>query len=221
MPLTNKFACFWCKSCRQIARIILLALGFGLLLPPVTLANWVPTLPLQTSHERHTATVMHSGQVLVAGGYDSNSYYPDNILKSSEIYDPISHSWTNTVGHLSYERFWHTATLLGDGQVLVSGGQSTYLAGEELYHPDPGTWRTVGKLNTSRYGHAATLLPNNLVLVTGGSSGLDEEEPNSTIPSRRPGVIPALCRPTINFIPPPCSSTARSWLSVEAFTVAT
>jgi N-acetylneuraminic acid mutarotase len=71
-------------------------------------------------------------------------------------------------------RFGHTATLLSDGKVLVTGGTSgayTSLAPlktAELYDPANGTWTSIAAMAGTRFGHTATLLPNGKVLVVGG-----------------------------------------------------
>ena len=64
----------------------------------------------------HTATLLPSGKVLVAGGYDDGG-----TLSSAELYDPASGTWTAT-GSLGTARYDHTATLLPSGKVLVAGG---------------------------------------------------------------------------------------------------
>ena len=78
-------------------------------------------------------------------------------------------TFSNT-GSLTTARFYHTATLLPNGKVLVVGGRGTSgaLNGAELYDPISGTWSATGSLNTDRYLHTATLLPNGKVLVAGG-----------------------------------------------------
>ena len=78
-------------------------------------------------------------------------------------------SWTAT-GSLNTARYFHTATLLPNGMVLVAGGLAlaALLASAELYDPASGTWTATGSLNTARYLHTATLLPNGKVLVAGG-----------------------------------------------------
>ncbi|MES2659022.1 MAG: kelch repeat-containing protein [Verrucomicrobiota bacterium] len=84
-------------------------------------------------------------------------------------------------GSLVTARNNHTATLLADGKVLVTGGfgDSEPLDTAELYDPDSGEWTETGSLGTARYSHTATLLADGKVLVTGGhgiSDPLDSAE---------------------------------------------
>jgi hypothetical protein len=73
-------------------------------------------------------------------------------------------------------RYYHTATLLSDGRVLVAGGTGprpqTFpnpgLASTELYDPATDNWTVTGSLNAGRLLHTATLLLNGKVLVAGG-----------------------------------------------------
>ena len=76
-------------------------------------------------------------------------------------------------GTLTTARDYHTATLLPDGRVLVSGGYSgtAALPSAELYDPSTGIWTVTGSLGTPRYNHTATLLPNGRALVSGGFNG--------------------------------------------------
>src|SRR5439155_1166664 len=65
----------------------------------------------------------------------------------------------------------HTATLLQDGHLLVTGGgnDDSNMASAQLYHPAIGMWQRIGNMNHERRKHTATLLPNGQVLVTGGT----------------------------------------------------
>ena len=66
-----------------------------------------------------------------------------------------------------------TATLLGDGRVLVAGGgnpNGRAGASAELYDPPSGSWSATGSMNDPR-GGAAALLQDGRVLVAGGGTG--------------------------------------------------
>ena len=75
-------------------------------------------------------------------------------------------------GSTAVARRSHTATLLGDGKVLVAGGAdaNTILASAELYDPVTGLWAPTGSLGEARIDHTATLLASGKVLVVGGLS---------------------------------------------------
>ena len=68
---------------------------------------------------------------------------------------------------LSGTRSGHTATALGNGTVLITGGDSG--GSSEIYDPATDSSVAAGNLNAARSGHTATLLSDGRVLVTGGS----------------------------------------------------
>jgi WD40 repeat protein len=68
----------------------------------------------------------------------------------------------------------HTATLLPNGKMLVTGGGQDQTSAE-LYDPATDIWTLTGALRAARGGHTATLLPNGKVLVAGGASGTSTE----------------------------------------------
>lgn len=80
--------------------------------------------------------------------------------------------WRNTDNLPGGGRVFHTATLLPNGLVLVTGGRQGMTqrvsATAELYDFATGTWTYTGAMTTARAGHTATLLANGMVLVTGG-----------------------------------------------------
>ena len=80
-----------------------------------------------------------------------------------------SGNWSNT-GSMSVARYYHTATILASGQVLVTGGanDTAILSSAELYNPSTGKWTFTGSMTVPRYGHDAVLLQDGRVLVAGG-----------------------------------------------------
>jgi hypothetical protein len=131
--------------------------------------TWSATGSMADRRARHTATLLPSGKVLVAGGYDWNS---SSTRASAELYDPATGTWSAT-GGLTHPRSDHTATLLHSGKVLVTGGmdQTSGIApmqSAELYDPSTGTWTPAGSLAGARANHTATLLASHRLLVTGG-----------------------------------------------------
>jgi WD40 repeat protein len=73
-------------------------------------------------------------------------------------------------GSMLVGRSNHTATLLKDGRILITGGD-TPASGRstaELLDPSTGHSQAVGFLGTARLSHTATLLGNGKVLIVGG-----------------------------------------------------
>jgi N-acetylneuraminic acid mutarotase len=128
--------------------------------------TWAPTEALNFPRIGHTATLLATGQVLVAGGEDTQG----NHIAEAELYNPTTGTWTVT-GSLSTPRIDHTASLLANGEVLVAGGVgSTYSASAELYNPSTGKWTATGSMTVPRAFGGAALLTNGQVLMAGGSN---------------------------------------------------
>src|SRR5262245_27101566 len=66
-------------------------------------------------------------------------------------------------GKMTTTRIRHTATLLLNGEVLITGGSNDRPASAELYDPMSGTFTQTGDMITPRFGHTATLLPDGRV----------------------------------------------------------
>ncbi|CAF1263870.1 unnamed protein product [Adineta steineri] len=81
-----------------------------------------------------------------------------------------STGWFST-GNMTNARSDHTASVLSNGKVLVTGGggNSGLLNSAELYNPSTGTWTSTGNMTNARMDHTASVLSNGKVLVTGGT----------------------------------------------------
>jgi Tol biopolymer transport system component len=139
-----------------------------------------------------TATLLQDGRILITGGYNCADAEHAGIWASAELYDPTTGSFRPT-GSMGTAREFHTATLLADGRVLMSGGitgasplatrsvvlasyqdavtaetSSNVLSSAELYDPATGTFSRTGSMSNFRDHHTATLLQDGRVLVVGG-----------------------------------------------------
>src|SRR5262249_18668025 len=105
--------------------------------------------------------LLPTGKVLYAGGQEADG----DGLDSAEPYGPGTDEWTR-VPPMSVPRILPAATVLQDGQVLVTGGAEADIEAAELYgtaevlDPESGLWFGAGTLSVPRFGHTASLLPS-------------------------------------------------------------
>jgi WD40 repeat protein len=118
-------------------------------------------------HHRVTLTLLPSGKVLLAGGYDGSTGQP---LATARLYDVATGTWTDTQPMLQ-ARSGHTATLLPSGKVLVTGGEGPEGVTTEVYDPGTGSWAPATSMAFHRAYHTALVLPSGKVLVVGGAGG--------------------------------------------------
>jgi len=138
-----------------------------------------PAGAMATPRFGHTATLLPTGNVLIAGGSASGPIAPvfngDDPTNSVEIFDFQTNLWS-TGAAMRTPRNFHTATLLPGGQVLFAGGGNSFVtATADLYDPLSGASASVGSMVTwGRWRHIATLMPDGSVLVVGGNTGITE-----------------------------------------------
>lgn len=135
----------------------------------------------------HTATLLPDGTVLVVGGNTDFTTATNGDLRT-ELYNRASDTFltpgSGTSAFLSVPRFYHAATLLNSGKVLITGGVedgtpwvvsnqnfsgASVLGTAEIFDPPSGTMtKLTGSMGSSRFFHQATLLLDGRVLITGG-----------------------------------------------------
>lgn len=86
-------------------------------------AKWTRIADLKFARTHATATRLLDGNVLVAGGF--RAFWEESGVASevaaAELYDVNEKQWL-PAGNMVVTRYSHTATLLKDGKVLVTGG---------------------------------------------------------------------------------------------------
>jgi WD40 repeat protein len=131
--------------------------------------TFAATGSMKDGREGHTATMLATGAVLIAGGSADFLYGPN--LASAELYAPSTGKFTAT-GSMTLAGGVRTATLLSDGRVLVTAGPGTTVGGSstaELYEPQTGKFAATGSIRDVRSSATATRLSDGRVLVVGGN----------------------------------------------------
>jgi uncharacterized protein (TIGR03437 family) len=159
--------------------------------PTTGMFSLTGTMVHPDAYTGRSATLLTNGKVLFAGGSvigDSQPYpqYPD-----AELYDPSAGTFTAS-GNLIQPRSEHTATLLPDGSVLITGGISAdaqsaafydYHQSAELYDSRSAIFSFAGNMTMARVNHVATLLKDGTVLITGGTQNYGQTSFQVTLAS--------------------------------------
>jgi hypothetical protein len=127
-------------------------------------------------------TMQDTGSLMAPGSahYPSVMFAPFKVLEVranniAQVVDISSFPPVVTaVPNLNYDRIWGNATLLPDGNILVTGGsgvenQLTNVAYQaEIFNPSSGTWTLGASASIPRLYHSSTLLLRDGSVLTGG-----------------------------------------------------
>ena len=131
--------------------------------------SWLNTFGQSAPKSKHPST----GEVLIVGGICNKlaKNGSQKTLAFSELYDVDTKQFVAT-GSLHEGRAGHTATVLDNGEVLVTGGdrEAGPVASAEIYDPTTGTFGRTGSMKSARVSHTAVLLPSGSVLIAGGQN---------------------------------------------------
>jgi Domain of unknown function (DUF1929)/Ricin-type beta-trefoil lectin domain len=138
----------------------------------VTQSNWGTS---------STAVMFRPGLVLqIGGGAPGNNFGTDKGSNVASMYDlrtaiaDPSKAITRQDSTMRLGRHFATATVMANGEVLVSGGSlgNNTLEGvthrTEIFNPDTGTWRLDAGLKRPRLYHSVALLMKDGRVMTGG-----------------------------------------------------
>jgi uncharacterized repeat protein (TIGR01451 family) len=142
--------------------------------------TWSTASPMLAAGWAMAVATMTDGRVLFAGG-DLSSAGSTSVSAVAEIYDPVAGTWTATAPMPSAD-YSQAAVLLGNGDVLVAGGEEECCGAavqEALYDPGTGTWSSTGLTNAHSDGSMVVLADGQVLLAGGYTSGTDIYDPAS------------------------------------------
>lgn len=134
---------------------------------------------MATARTGHSATLLPSGNILIVGGYTNVGTPIASVEISLEqqgtFINGMSINDASIAAGCRIARSSHTATLLPNGKVLVTGGSDGAAASNTalLYDATVNTWAcTTNNMAVARQNHTATLLKTGSVLICGGNTDL-------------------------------------------------
>ncbi|HEX2288124.1 MAG TPA: kelch repeat-containing protein [Gaiellaceae bacterium] len=150
---------------RVLTALLLLAVGS-------TPAAVVPASPMSAPRAAHSATLLRSGEVLIAGGCAVDGCERDARGAETELFDPATGRF-RAGPRLQRPRVGHAAFRLPDGRVVIAGGWqgADPTAGTEIYNPARDSIAAGAAMTTPRGGFTVTPLGRGRFLVAGGSDG--------------------------------------------------
>ena len=147
-----------------------------------------------------SAVMYAPGRILYAGGgghpgtnnpHDATSATPTNTVEVIDLND-ASPQWRST-GSMQFARRHLNATMLPDGEVLVTGGVSaggfntlaSAVHAAELWSPETGQWTQLASNARDRGYHAVSLLLPNGTVLHGASGDANAPPPDPPTPYPR------------------------------------
>ena len=147
------------------------------------------TLNLQTGQwstvgtsqiDGHSAVQYRPGKILKSGTWSEPDFPNRETTNRATAIDmnAANPTWTETAP-MRYRRSYHTLTVLPDGKVLASGGQTgtdgveqtTGVLPLEMWDPNTNAWQTMASARRPRLYHSSALLmPDGRVLLAGGGA---------------------------------------------------
>ncbi|MBD8526467.1 SdrD B-like domain-containing protein [Pseudomarimonas arenosa] len=123
--------------------------------------------PMSIPRFGHSLTLLADGRVLALGGISAG-----NFIGNAEVFDPSTGLWTD-VGSSTSTRYFHTATRLPNGKVLVVGGREAFGGVSdvvELFDPATLSFTLADNAIGAAESHAAVRLDSGDVAVLNGTA---------------------------------------------------
>lgn len=149
--------------------------------------TWSSAAPMSSFRAGSTANIMPDGRVFVAGGTKGDSqnrlFSVDDLLTTSlrttEIYDPVSNSWT-AGPNMAEPKAGAVSVVLNNGTIMIAGGVTfitifgipipDFSDQVSFYNPNNGNM-TANNMREKRALFGMTKLSDGRVLMAGGGGG--------------------------------------------------
>lgn len=140
--------------------------------------RWVQCPSMLVRRAGCAASALPDGRLLVIGGYDQRGIV-EGLLATGEVFDPVTHQWSEAYAKLRRARWGHGCASLG-GKIYVVGGCSLRpwappreasmetLRSCELFDPVVGSWNQFGDLTVPRAGARVVSLGCRYLAAVGG-----------------------------------------------------
>ena len=129
--------------------------------------KFLATGAMSTGRVGQIAALFRSGEVLIAGGWIGHE-----CTDSADLYDPATGKFTMLASRMTSRRGDARATVLPNGDVLITGGADHDSPGgipsAEVFRAWDMSFHSVSPMHFARVSHTATLLQDGRVLIVGG-----------------------------------------------------
>lgn len=127
-----------------------------------------------SSRVNHSATLLPDGRVLIVGGADGADSNSTPAYSTAELYDPATNTFSRTANNPTTNHAYSLATLLGNGKVIIAGGDDPLTGGNghmacDLFDPATNTFSAAAPTNEVRYLFTLITLPDGDALAIGGN----------------------------------------------------
>ncbi|MBS4034202.1 MAG: T9SS type A sorting domain-containing protein [Ignavibacterium sp.] len=129
--------------------------------------EWILKNPMPTARN-NLACALLDGKIYVLGGMQvNNSVVNWNGLKSFEVYDLVTETWSTLPDMPRYR--WGLSVVAFENKIYVLGGRSLDVRPPsiDVYDPQDSSWSTVTNIPTPRYKLAACVVDNNIYIIDG------------------------------------------------------
>lgn len=132
--------------------------------------TWTETGPMHEMRFLHSAGLLQSGDVIVAGGHcpggSTSPPMPTACTSATaEVYSVATNSWSYT-GSMAIPRVEGASQMLADGTFLMAGGGMSPTA--EIYNPATGMWSFTAPMSMIRDDAQLVTLATGDLLIVGG-----------------------------------------------------